>query len=62
MGKQFSANLKLKAVNYYNQINNYVQVCEIFDCSERSLKRWVDRFNETWIIEKGKNENKVLIN
>jgi len=34
MGKQFSEDLKLKAVNYYNQINNYVQTCEIFDYSE----------------------------
>ena len=44
MTKQFTPDLKLKAVNYYNQINNYVQVCKIFECSERSLKRWVERY------------------
>lgn len=56
MGKQFSEDLKLKAVNYYNQINNYVQTCEIFGCSERSLKRWVDRFNETGNVERKERE------
>ena len=44
MTKQFTPDLKLKAVNYYNQIHNYVQVCKIFECSERSLKRWVERY------------------
>jgi transposase len=44
MTKQFTPDLKLKAVNYYNQIHNYVQVCKIFECSERSLKRWVEQY------------------
>jgi transposase len=44
--------LKLKAVNYYHKINNYVKVCEVFECSERSLKRWVERYN------KNKNVNR----
>lgn len=35
MTKQFTPDLKLKAVNYYHKIQNYVQVCEIFECSER---------------------------
>ena len=47
MGKQYSSDLKLKAVKYYNKIKNYVQTCEIFECSERSLKRWVERYNNT---------------
>ena len=38
MDKQFIPDLKLKAVNYYHKIHNYVKVCEIFECSERSLK------------------------
>jgi transposase len=46
MTKQFTPDLKLKAVNYYNKIHNYVKVCEIFECSERSLKRWVERYNK----------------
>ena len=44
--KQFTPDLKLKAVHYYNKIHNYVKVCEIFECSERSLKRWVERYNK----------------
>tara|TARA_B110000977_G_C10651220_1_gene328055 strand:- start:10 stop:363 length:354 start_codon:yes stop_codon:yes gene_type:complete len=43
--KQFTYGLKLKAVNYYHKINNYVKVCEVFECSERSLKRWVERYD-----------------
>jgi transposase len=42
----------LKAVNYYHKINNYVKVCEVFECSERSLKRWVERY------DKNKNVNR----
>ena len=44
--KQFTPDLKLKAVNYYHKIKNYVKVCEIFECSERSLKRWVERYDK----------------
>jgi transposase-like protein len=40
MNKQFSSDFKLKAVKYYKKINNYVQVCKIIECSERSLKMW----------------------
>ena len=47
MTKQFTPDLKLKSVNYYNKINNYVKVCEVFECSERSLKRWVERYIKT---------------
>ena len=50
--KQFTPDLKLKAVHYYNKIHNYVKVCEIFECSERSLKRWVERY------DKNKNINR----
>ena len=52
MTKQFTPDLKLKAVHYYNKIHNYVKVCEIFECSERSLKRWVERY------DKNKNINR----
>ena len=52
MKKQFTPDLKLKAVNYYNKINNYVKVCEVFECSERSLKRWVETY------DKNKNVNR----
>lgn len=41
MVKQFSSDLKLKAVLYYNKIKNFKKVCDIFECTHRSLKRWV---------------------
>ena len=41
MTKQSSSDLKLKAVEYYYKVNNYSQVCKIFDCNERSLKRCI---------------------
>ena len=57
MGKHYSSDLKLKAVKYYNKIKNYVHTCEIFECSERSLKRWVERYNNTGdIIRKDREE------
>ena len=52
MTKQFTPDLKLKAVNYYHKINNYVKVCEIFECSERSLKRWVERYDKNKNVDR----------
>ena len=46
MSKQFSSDLKLKAVKYYYKVNNYSKVCDIFECSERSLKRWIERYEK----------------
>ena len=50
--KQSSTDLKLKAVKYYKKVNNYTKVCNIFECSERSLKRWVERYNQNKNIER----------
>jgi transposase len=52
MNKHFTSDLKLKAVKYYIRIKNYSEVCDIFECSERSLKRWVERYNKTGNIER----------
>src|SRR3972149_525832 len=43
---QSSSDLKLKAIKYYYKVNNYAKVCRIFECSERSLKRWIDRYEQ----------------
>ena len=32
MGKQFSSDLKMKAVKYYHKVDNYSKVCKIFEC------------------------------
>ena len=52
MTKQFTPDLKLKAVQYYHKINNYVNVCEVFECSERSLKRWVERYDKNKNVDR----------
>jgi len=43
---QASTDLKMKAIKYYYNVNNYSKVCDVFDCSERSLKRWIKRYEK----------------
>ena len=47
MSKHKSEDYKITAVKYYleNYIN-YTKTCNIFKCSERSLKRWIERYKE----------------
>ena len=52
MTKQSSSDLKLKAVEYYYKVNNYSHVCKIFDCSERSLKRWIERYEQNKSVDR----------
>ena len=52
MSKQFSSDLKLKAVKYYYKVNNYAEVCKIFECSERSLKRWIERYDKYKTVDR----------
>lgn len=52
MNKQASSDLKLKAVKYYYKVNNYASVCKIFECSERSLKRWIDRYEQNNSVDR----------
>jgi len=47
MSKHKSEDLKLLAVKYYLKIKNQRKTCKIFGCSERSLMRWVKKFNDT---------------
>ena len=45
MPKHKGEDYKVSAVKYYldNEVS-YAKTCEIFKCSERSLKRWIDRY------------------
>lgn len=52
MAKQYSSDLKLKAVKYYKKIKNYTKTCDIFECSERSLKRWVEKYEKTKSLDR----------
>jgi transposase len=47
MFKHKSEDYKITAVKYYLENDtNYTKTCEIFKCSERSLKRWIERYKE----------------
>ena len=47
MSKHKSEDYKITAVKYYlKNDTNYTKTCEIFKCSERSLKRWIERYEE----------------
>ena len=42
-----SEDYKISAVNYYNKNDvSMDEVCNIFNCSKTSLKRWIDRYSE----------------
>ena len=45
MGKHLSDDYKRAAVQYYLKIGNQLQTCQAFECSERSLMRWLSRFS-----------------
>ena len=54
MTKHKSEDYKITAVKYYLENDtNYTKTCNIFKCSERSLKRWIERYN---------NENSIKRN
>ena len=47
MSKHKSEDYKITVVKYYLENDtNYTKTCDIFKCSERSLKRWIERYDE----------------
>lgn len=56
MTKQKSPDLKTTAVKYYltNKNATYETTCKIFDCSLRSLKRWIQKYIDTKNLERKK--------
>jgi transposase-like protein len=46
MPKHKCNDLKLVAVRHYLQIHNQVETCKVFECSPRSLMRWVKRYKQ----------------
>ena len=47
MSKHKSEDYKITAVKYYLENDtNYTKTCEIFKYSERSLKKWIERYEE----------------
>ena len=53
MTKHKGEDYKISAVQYYLENNtSYVITCEIFKCSERSLKRWIEKYNKKKSIKR----------
>ena len=46
MSKHKSEDYKITAVNYYLENDTNTKTCDIFKCSERSLKRWIERYEK----------------
>ena len=45
MSKHKGEDYKINAVQYFLENNaSYIGTCRIFKCSVRSLKRWIDRY------------------
>ena len=53
MSTHHTEDYKLTAVKYYlDNDTSYKNVCDIFKCSERSLKRWIDKYNKDKSIKR----------
>ena len=62
MSKHKSEDYKIIAVKYYLENDtNYTKTCDIFKCSERSLKRWIERYEELEEISVVTKDGKHII-
>ena len=53
MPKHKSEDYKITAVKYYLENDTtYAETCRIFKCSERSLKRWIERYKKDKSIKR----------
>ena len=53
MPKHKSEDYKITAVKYYLEYEvTYAETCKIFKCSERSLKRWIERYKKDKSIKR----------
>ena len=59
MPKHKSGDYKISAVQYYiENETSFAETCRIFKCSERSLKRWIERYNTEESI---KRHNRISV-
>ena len=59
MSKHKSEDFKISAVDYYIENDtSFAETCKIFKCSERSLKRWIERYNTEESI---KRHNRISV-
>ena len=57
MTKHKSQDYKLYAVKYYLKSKNASETCRIFECSSRSLMRWVKKYQTSQSIERKSRVN-----
>jgi transposase len=57
MNKHKSQDYKLSAVKYYLKSKNASETCKIFECSSRSLIRWVKKYQTSQSIERKGRDN-----
>jgi transposase len=58
MSSHKSEDYKITAVLYYLENNtNYTKTCQIFKCSERSLKRWIERYSNNEHIKRNNRKS-----
>jgi transposase len=57
MPKHKSEDLKLLAVRHYLQNRNQIDTCELYDCSPRSLIRWVNKYQQTGEIKRNQRDS-----
>ncbi len=51
--KHKSVDYKISAVEYYlSSDKTQMEVCEIFNCSARSLMRWVSKYENNGLVER----------
>ena len=52
MSPHKSQDYKLSAVKYYLKSKNASETCRIFECSSRSLMRWVKKYKTSQSIDR----------
>ena len=50
--KHTSEDYKISAVKYYLKSKHQTETCQIFECSQRSLMRWVDKYNKNKTVKR----------
>ena len=43
---------KISAVKYYLKSKHQTETCQIFECSQRSWLRWVDKYNKNKTVKR----------
>ena len=59
MPQHKSEDYKISAVKYYLKTKHKTNTCEIFECSQRSLMRWVNKYNKNKTVKRKSRHFKI---